>query len=304
MDNLFQEIVHFVRTSEQLMSSSYCSGSRSFYLASWSGEILRLSVPEQGAQIKLDAINLNEPLIGLAVGPNGAFLIAFSDSGMAIRISAAEMKRETSASITAEGLSSCGICTKAGYVAVGGKNGSVYLVRTTDLLVLARWRCHEDRVTSVCVSLDQQMIASGAADGSISVLSPDSGPQQVVAGCHFGAILALGWSSKDLLASGGQDNLVNMWSLTHRLNKVAEFSGHESTVRGIDCDDRFDQMLTVSQDRTARLWRISDASCTFTQTLDSSWLTCMAFDSHRRLFVTGSLSGVVRVWKRLYAESR
>ena len=297
MSTQLQELAVFRLKAEQITASLHCPTRNCFYFSSWSGEVCRISRTEIESHFEIHTVDFRTPIVGLTYCPGENVLIAAAASGMVFSLSVISLQPTKEVALTPDGISSSASLDSGGCVAAGGKDGSVYFVRANDLSVDAVQRCHSDRVTSLAVSWDQKTIVSGAADGSIALLSARDGLREIRHQCHSGAVMALDCSSRSFVASGGQDNLIMTWESHPRLRRKAVFVGHTSSNRGISFDGTAKEMFTVSQDRTLKIWSVADAECEVTRRLDDTWLTCVAFDNHKHLMATGSLGGVVRIWK-------
>jgi WD40 repeat protein len=99
-----------------------------------------------------------------------------------------------------------------------------------------------------------------------------------------------------LLASGGTDGTVRLWSLaTGRVRKVLR--GHVGPIRDLAFSPRATLLASASKDGTARVFRISDGAPIAVMSGHSNPVTTVAFSPDGTRIVTASADGTARVWK-------
>ena len=82
---------------------------------------------------------------------------------------------------------------------------------------------------------------------------------------------------------------------------VATLAGHSKSVLSVAFDPTGRFVATGSQDKTAKVWRMSPdgaaATCVATLAGHSSYVSSVAFDPTGRFVATGSYDNTVKVWK-------
>ncbi len=104
------------------------------------------------------------------------------------------------------------------------------------------------------------------------------------------------------LYSGSLDRCIKHWNIA-QMGYVETLFGHQSFVTALDAYRR-ERVVSCSQDRTIRLWKIPEETHLVFQsgnsTLGSAECISCLDDSH---FVTGSDAGTVALWVRNYYSS-
>lgn len=96
--------------------------------------------------------------------------------------------------------------------------------------------------------------------------------------CHTSDVYDLAWSrDSQYLVSGSIDNSAILWSV-ERAKKLQILEGHKHFVQGVCLDPKFKYIVTISSDRTARVWKNAKAkkNLTFFQ---STVITKFSVDS-------------------------
>ncbi len=96
-------------------------------------------------------------------------------------------------------------------------------------------------------------------------------------------------SARWLAASGGADRLIKIWDLDSA-QAILSLKGHGNTITDIAFHPKGDQVLSVSKDRTARLWSLADGTNKVLLT-DDSPLTACAFHPDGQRLVFGAEDG-------------
>jgi cell division cycle protein 20 (cofactor of APC complex) len=154
---------------------------------------------------------------------------------------------------------------EGGYLAVGTNNAELQIWDAETCKKLRTIRNHDSRIGAI--SWNEHIVSSGSRSGAInnndvrvaqSLVSSLRGHQQEVCG--------LRWSpDSSLLASGGNDNLLNIWDLRHSTTQ-AKFSmnHHTAAVKALAwCPWQANLLATGggTNDKHIRFWNTVDGSC-------------------------------------------
>ncbi|KAK9460537.1 WD40-repeat-containing domain protein [Lipomyces oligophaga] len=127
---------------------------------------------------------------------------------------------------------------------------------------LAYWKVSRRPLTSFAFSPDGQYIAVISEDGYLRIIDFLKEKVVDVFSSYYGGFLCVCWSPDGrYLLTGGQDDLVSVWSFATR-TLVARCQGHQSFVRSVAfdpwrCDERTLRFGSVGDDCRLLLWDLS-----------------------------------------------
>ncbi|KAF2454059.1 PUL domain-containing protein [Lineolata rhizophorae] len=155
---------------------------------------------------------------------------------------------------------------------------------------------HQGSVWAV-LAYDRETIITGCADKLIRVFHPSGkllrtikgGPDVVRALCK----MPQGHPSGAQFASAGNDAVIRFWTLEG--HQIAELYGHESFIYSLAVLPS-GELVSSSEDRTARVWKADQCIQTITHPAISVWSVAACADNGD--IVTGASDRVVRVFSR------
>lgn len=125
--------------------------------------------------------------------------------------------------------------------------------------ILATYRRHTNRVTTVAWSPNGTYIASGSLDQTVQIWAANSTTHytQTIYRGHTAGVQAVTWSpDSKLVASGSSDKTVQVWNaLTGE--HVATYSGHSDIVLTVAWSPDGKSIASGSADGTIRLWDVT-----------------------------------------------
>lgn len=140
---------------------------------------------------------------------------------------------------------------------------------THPVLKLARvYKGHKDVVTCIAVHETEPIFASGSTDSTIRLYDYELQDQISILKGHTHSINCLGWT-KDELVSGSSDMSLKIWKSANKTNVydfrefycVKTLVGHEHSVSSILNLPETDLTVSVSRDKTIRVWDRSSGYC-------------------------------------------
>lgn len=145
------------------------------------------------------------------------------------------------------------------YLAIGDSLGVITIYDTNKEKLLMKIDAHKQRIGSL--AWNGILLASGSRDKQIHIRDTRSmaSSQEPISRItsHRQEICGLHWSfDEKYLASGGNDNRVNVWSLASR-NELCKFTGHSAAVKAIAWSPhQFHTLVSGggTSDKTIRLW--------------------------------------------------
>ncbi|KAI9794645.1 MAG: hypothetical protein M1816_004532 [Peltula sp. TS41687] len=124
---------------------------------------------------------------------------------------------------------------------------------------VAWWKLSNQSINSFAFSPDHQHLAAVSEDGTLRIIDYLHEKLLDVYPSYYGGFIAVCWSPDGkYILTGGQDDLVSVWSLTER-RIVARCEGHSSWVSGVAfdpwrCDERNYRFGSVGEDCKLLLW--------------------------------------------------
>lgn len=124
---------------------------------------------------------------------------------------------------------------------------------------VASWKISNHRITDFGFSPDSRHLAVVSEDGSLRIINYLKEQLTDIYPSYYGAFNCVCWSPDGkYVLTGGQDDLVSIWSLAER-RIVARCPGHHSWVTAVAfdpwrCDHRNYRFGSVGEDRRLLLW--------------------------------------------------
>ncbi|MCJ1239498.1 hypothetical protein MMC14_007494 [Varicellaria rhodocarpa] len=124
---------------------------------------------------------------------------------------------------------------------------------------VAAWKLSNQRINAFAFSPDSRHLAVVSEDGSLRIIDYLRETLTDLYTSYYGGFMCVCWSPDgQYVLTGGQDDLVSIWSLTER-RIVARCPGHHSWVTAVAfdpwrCDDRNYRFGSVGEDCRLLLW--------------------------------------------------
>lgn len=146
------------------------------------------------------------------------------------------------------------------------------------------------------------LLASGARDGTILLHDTRSRSRVASITPHMGEVCGLSWAPDGTqLASGGNDNLVQLFDV-HRMDAPrAVLRGHTAAVKALAWSPHQANLLATgggTEDTTLRFWNTVSGSCTHS-VCTTSQICCLLWSKHSNELVTshGFSDYQLTIWK-------
>ncbi|XP_070502567.1 cell division cycle protein 20 homolog [Chironomus tepperi] len=190
-------------------------------------------------------------------------------------------------------------------LAVGNSNGAVELWDCVKMKRLRVMNGHSARVGSL--GWNSWLVSSGSRDGNIIHHDVRQRDHQVgTSNGHTQEICGLKWSlDKKYLASGGNDNIVNVWAAEGTSGTTSTplhvLNEHQAAVRALAWSPWQSNVLATgggTADRCIKFWNVNNGSCT--NTIDTKSQVCsILFSKNYKEIISahGYANNQLTVWK-------
>jgi len=161
-------------------------------------------------------------------------------------------------------------------------------------------KAHSERIASMSW-LNNHVFSTGSRDKTIN--THDLRQKQIVSTLrkHEQEVCGLRWSPHDTyLASGGNDNIINIWDVRKDKQPVFSFNEHKAAVRALAWSPHFYGLLLSgggNTDKSLKVWNVG-SGCLVESIETESQICNIAFSTHSNEFVTthGFSGNQIMVW--------
>eukprot|EP00762_Andalucia_godoyi_P008549 ANDGO_01301.mRNA.1 Vegetative incompatibility protein HET-E-1 len=150
-------------------------------------------------------------------------------------------------------------------------------------------------VLCVAFSPSGTLIAAGLADHSIEIWELIPSKRVHILAAHKIAVCTLSISEDEqLVVSSYEDGTLKFWKSGRCFRTI---SAHVGRIRGLCFSQGFRSVVSCGQDKLLKVWNISDGVCTQTHRDHVSEIKCVAGSRSGDVLVTGSVDGVIILWR-------
>ena len=170
--------------------------------------------------------------------------------------------------------------------------GKVEGLETPVVKMTKVYKGHKDTVTCLVIHESEPYFASGSSDATIRLVDYELQSNITILKGHTHSINCLAWAKEELV-SGSSDMAIKIWRSGNKTNAfdLKEFYcqktllGHEHIISGLICLEDTDLTISVSRDKSIRIWDRSNGFCrrTITDTHDD-WVRCC--DANKKYLIT------------------
>lgn len=154
------------------------------------------------------------------------------------------------------------------------------------------YKGHKDAVNCVAIHASEPFFASGSADSTIRLVDYELQNNMAILKGHTHSVNCLSWTKEELV-SGSSDMSVKIWKSGNKTNAfdLNEFYcartllGHEHIVSGLVSLEDTELTVSVSRDKTIRIWDRTTGFCRKTLSdAHDDWIRCA--DANKKYLVT------------------
>ncbi|KAJ3440430.1 cell division cycle 20 cdc20 fizzy -related [Anaeramoeba flamelloides] len=183
------------------------------------------------------------------------------------------------------------------HVSVGTEEGTISLVDVEKQKIIRTFTDHHERVGRI--SWKCHLMTSGSKQGKINIRDVRSKESVVSYQAHSQEVCGLEWNQDESLASGGNDNLVKIWSMRRIDKPMGILSGHTAGIKALTwVNNNFLLSGGGSRDQTIKSWSIRSMSCKKTVSTGSQ-VTNIHFSKNSNEILTthGFSLNQINLWK-------
>lgn len=151
---------------------------------------------------------------------------------------------------------------------------------------------HTDVVRALTLTPDRTLI-SGSGDRTIKLWNLQT--KQPIQTLDHGSPVWSVAANKDTLFSGGEDGILNLWSLSNR-TLLKSISAHEGRIFDIVVSPDGKAIATGGRDRTIKLWNAQTGALIRTITGHSDTVRALAFSPDGQTLVSTSWDKTIKLW--------
>lgn len=195
-----------------------------------------------------------------------------------------------------------------GVASIGTSNGTVQFWDWREEKLVSTVSLHSERIG--CIQWNpykENLFATGSRDNKVVLCDVNDPHGRVSARNHFGEICGLSWNANGwTLASGGNDNLVNVWDVRALKDPILTIQEHKAAVRALGwCPWKSSLLATGGGSGDMRLLVTNVDTNTLTQEIHTSSQVCaLVWDEEVRAVLTahGFSKYQLCLWKYDTAE--
>ena len=178
----------------------------------------------------------------------------------------------------------------------GGSDGKWVLWDANSKRMNFQRQEHEDQVTAVAISPDGELLATGSVDRTFKIWRTTDATLVGSTSAHERNLTDIVFHPhKPLLATSGQEGLVKIWDLANpqRPSLLHVIVGHSDIVHQIFFDGYGEQLVSVSQDKTVRLWEVASGTPLRIIKNSKTALVAASVEPEKELLAVGEIGGEV-----------
>lgn len=150
--------------------------------------------------------------------------------------------------------------------------------------------------SSLAFSPNGQQLAAGYFNNALRVWNLADG-KTTDATAHKAGITALRFNpAGDQIATAGMDNAILVWANPPAAMPAKTLAGHTRWVRDLAYTPDGTRLISVSDDRSVRVWNIADGKVLHTLNGHGDWVVALSLRGDGRLAATAGYDQTIRIW--------
>lgn len=186
---------------------------------------------------------------------------------------------------------------------IGASGGALKIFNLQARSLKAVLPIHSGNIRAIAFSPNGELLATGSSDRFVKILDANTlDVVQTIEG-HGDSVFSVAFSPDGkLFATGGKDARLRVWSVEGKtLKPKVKILAHTFSIKAMAFLKNSADLITVSQDKTIKLWDIHNAQCK--EVVDKAagghtfTINAVSLASDEAHFVTGSDDKTARLWK-------
>ncbi|MCT7981984.1 serine/threonine protein kinase [Laspinema sp. A4] len=165
-------------------------------------------------------------------------------------------------------------------------------------------------VSSIAISPDSQLLASGSEEGNIQLWNLESGEAIGTLNGHLGTVFSVVFSPDGkTLASASQDGSIKLWAIGTEPTEFGlaqtekqQLSGHVGTVFSVAFSPNGKMLASGSADNTIKLWDLNKGQEISSFSGHAGTMFSVAFSPDGNTIAGGTLTGRIKLWNLASGE--
>lgn len=165
-------------------------------------------------------------------------------------------------------------------------------------------------ISSIAISPDSQLLASGSEEGNIQLWNLESGEAIGTFSGHLGTVFSVVFSPDgQTLASASQDGSIKLWAVASLPTESGlaqtdnqQLSGHVGTVFSVAFSPNGKMLASGSADNTIKLWDLNKGQEISSFSGHAGTMFSVAFSPDGNTIAGGTLTGRIKLWNLASGE--
>lgn len=164
-------------------------------------------------------------------------------------------------------------------------------------------KAHEQRVDTIAISPNDQLVATGSRDKTARIFSVVN--MQILATLkgHKRGVNAIQFSPVDQVIVTAADMNLRMWNLSD-FSCVKTFQGHDCAVLNFTFLSTGLQLLSLGSDGNMKIWNVKSNDCSKTIDAHSGATWALSMTTDDQMVVTGGQDEKLIIWRDVTKEER
>jgi WD40 repeat protein len=155
---------------------------------------------------------------------------------------------------------------------------------------------HLTGVSSIALTPDGQILASGSADRTIKIWNLSTGKVQTTLSGHSSAVNSVAFSPDgQTLASGSVDKTIKLWDI-RTAQELYTLKGHSNSVLSVALTPDGQILASASWDQTIKLWNVGTLAEKHSLFRHSSLVNAVTFSPDGQTLASGSVDNTIKLW--------